>query len=149
MTKNIQLYVGCALTDAPEEFKQGVENFKHALRAEGYEVFDFVGLVNGTAVDVYNWDIKHCVKNCQALIAICDFPSIGLGYEMNEAVNLKKPVLAVAHNDSRVTRLVHGAAEVEPNLRFETYQKLSDIVVLVNEWLVENNLAPVKTASTK
>jgi hypothetical protein len=137
----IKLYVGCALTDAPEEFKDQAEQFKQALRTEGYEVFDFVGLVNGTALDVYNWDIKHCVKNCNALIAICDFPSIGLGYEMNEAVNLKKPVLAVAHHDSKVTRLVHGAAEVEPNLRFENYQKLTDLVSLANEWLKENNLA--------
>ena len=140
-TKKIQLYVGCALTDASEEFKEQVEHFKHALRAERYEVFDFVGLVNGTSLDVYNWDIKHCVKNCQALIAICDFPSIGLGYEMNEAVNLKKPVLAIAHKDSKVTRLVHGAAEVEPNLRFETYLKLNDVIPLVNKWLDENNLA--------
>jgi hypothetical protein len=141
---NIQLYVGCALTDAPESFKKGVENFKHALRAEGYEVFDFVGLVNGTATDVYNWDIRHCVKNCQALIAICDFPSIGLGYEMNEAINLKKPVLAVAHQDSKVTRLVYGAAEVEPNLRFEKYASLDGIITLVNDWLKENGLATKK-----
>jgi hypothetical protein len=136
----VQLYVGCALTDAPEEFKQGVENFKHGLRAEGYEVFDFVGLVNGTALDVYKWDIKHCVKNCQALIAICDYPSIGLGYEMNEAINLKKPVLALAQNDSKVTRLVLGAAEAEANLRFERYDKLPSIINTVNDWLIENNL---------
>jgi len=140
--KKVQLYVGCALTDAPEAFKAQVEEFKHTLRAEGYEVFDFVGLVNGTAVDVYNWDIRHCVKNCKALIAICDFPSIGLGYEMNEAINLKKPVLALAHTDSKVTRLVHGAAEVEPNMRFEKYKTLKEAVPVVNGWLAQNKLIP-------
>ncbi|HSX35266.1 MAG TPA: hypothetical protein VLF62_06515 [Candidatus Saccharimonadales bacterium] len=130
-----QLYVGCSLSHAPEAFKTAVEDLKNALRAKGYVVFDFVGLVNGTSKDVYNWDIGHCVGDCDALIAICDEPSIGLGYEMNEAIRLKKPVLAVAHTDALVTRLVLGAAEVEPNLRFERYSKLADVAELVDEWL--------------
>jgi nucleoside 2-deoxyribosyltransferase len=130
-----QLYVGCSLTQAPEEFKTAVENFKDALRARGYEVFDFVGLVNGTSKDVYNWDIKHCVGDCDALIAICDYPSIGLGYEMNEAIRLKKPVLAIAQADAGVTRLVLGAAEVEDNLRFERYNEMNDALELVDELL--------------
>jgi hypothetical protein len=74
------------------------------------------------------------VGDCDALIAICDHPSIGLGYEMNEAIRLKKPVLAIAQEDAGVTRLVLGAAEVEPNLRFERYASLADAVTLVDEW---------------
>jgi hypothetical protein len=140
-SSKIKLYVGCALTNAPEEFKEQVEQFKHALRAEGYEVFDFVGLVSGTAADVYNWDIKHCVANCQALIAICDFPSIGLGYEMNEAIRLKKPVLALAHKESRVTRLIHGAAEAESNFHLERYETLNGAVPFADKWLDSNSLS--------
>lgn len=130
-----KLYVGCSLTMAPEAFKAEVEAFKDALRAEGYEVFDFVGLVNGTPEDVYRWDIGHCVEDCDVLIGICDEPSIGLGWEMGEAVRLGKPVLAVAHLDSKVTRLVLGAADVEPNLRFERYENLNQILPLVDEVL--------------
>jgi hypothetical protein len=125
MGKTIKsLYVGCSLTGASEEFKTSVEEFKQALRDGGYEVFDFVGLIDGTSKDVYDWDIGHCVANCDALIGICDFPSIGLGYELNEAVNLKKPVLSIAHENSLVTRLILGAAEVVP--RFEVL-RYSDI----------------------
>jgi hypothetical protein len=139
--KKTKLYVGCSLTGASEEFKISVENLKHNLRAEGYEVFDFVGLVAGTAADVYNWDIKHCVQDCDALVGICDFPSIGLGYELCEAINLKKQVLALAHTDSVVTRLVLGAAEVESNFRFERYSSIEkDVTSLVNEWLEDNGL---------
>jgi len=128
--------VGCALTDASEEFRASVEYFKKALRREGYEVFDFVGLVGDSSEEVYRWDIGHCVKDCEAFIAICDHPSLGLGYELAEAARLKKPILAVAQTDSRVTRLVLGAAEVVPHLRFERYKDINkDAVPLVNDWL--------------
>jgi hypothetical protein len=146
-SKKTKLYVGCSLTGASEEFKSSVEELKHKLRGEGYEVFDFVGLVAGTSADVYNWDIVQCVRNCDALIGICDFPSIGLGYELSEATRLKKPVLAIAHNDSLVTRLVLGAAEVETNFRFERYAQIDTTINLINKWLGENNLTPETTAA--
>jgi nucleoside 2-deoxyribosyltransferase len=125
-----RLYIGCALTQASEDFKRGVETFKDDLR-ERYEVFDFVGLTNGTEADVYNWDIGHCVRDCDGFVAICDQPSLGLGWELGEATRLNKPVLAVAHEASKVTRLVLGAAAVEPNVRFETYEQLSDVTASV------------------
>ncbi len=124
------------MTEAPKTFKNNVEKLKKSLRAEGYEVFDFLGLVADTPADVYRWDIGHCVKDCDGLIGICDYPSIGLGYELNEALRLKKPVLALAHNDSRVTRLVLGAAEIEPNFRFERYDDLKLVLPLINKWLM-------------
>jgi nucleoside 2-deoxyribosyltransferase len=132
-----KLYVGCALTDASEVFKQSVEQFKESLRKEGFEVFNFTGLMDGDPLKVYNWDIGHCVKNCDAFVAICDYPSLGLGYELNEAVRLKKPVLAIAQTDSKVTRLLLGAAEAEPNLQFERYKKLnsSETIEQIANWL--------------
>lgn len=136
-----KIYVGCSLTQAPEDFKERVEDFKKDLRREGYEVFDFVGLVDGTPADVYNWDIGHCVKDCDAFIGICDYPAIGLGYELCEATRLKKAVLVLAHVDSKVSRAVQGAADVEPNVSFEHYTSLDkDILPLVNAWLKNHNL---------
>jgi hypothetical protein len=134
--KPTKLYVGCSLTHASEEFKQAVEELKTELRQAGYEVFDFVGLINGTSKDVYEWDIGHCVAECDALIGICDFPSIGLGWEMNEALRLGKPVLAVAHKDAQVTRLVLGAAEVEAGFRFARYEHFVKDVLPLAESLV-------------
>jgi hypothetical protein len=133
-----KLYVGCSLTKSSEAFKESVEQLKAALRTHGYEVFDFVGLVNGTPRDVYEWDIGHCVGTCDAFIGICDEPSIGLGYELCEAVRLGKPALTVAHADTRVTRLLHGAAEVEANLTFATYTDLvQDVPPLVEKLLID------------
>jgi len=127
----VKVYVGCALTEAPEAFKSDVEAFKIRLREKGYEVFDFVGLVAGTALDVYEWDMGHCVGECDIFIGICDFPSIGLGFETNQALRLGKPILLVAHQNAKVTRLVLGAAEAEPSIRFERYSKLDEILPLV------------------
>ena len=134
---NKRIYVGCSLTHAPEVFKTKVEDLKAVLRKRGYEVFDFVGLVAGTPCDVYEWDIQHCVGDSDGFIGICDEASIGLGWELGEAVRLSKPCLAVAHKDAKVTRLVLGAAEAQANLRFETYQDLvQDIPPLVGQVFV-------------
>ncbi|HTH72454.1 MAG TPA: hypothetical protein VL737_03805 [Candidatus Pristimantibacillus sp.] len=133
-----KLYVGCSLTKAPEAFKESVEQLKEELRKQGYEVLEFVGLVKGTPKDVYEWDIQHCVGTCDAFIGICDEPAIGLGFEMCEAIRLGKPVLAVAHEDTRVSRLVPGAAEVEPNLTFATYKNLlADVPAMVDKLVTE------------
>ena len=129
-----KLYVGCSLSHASEAFKASVEELKEALRDRGYEVFNFLGLVDGTERDVYELDIQHNVAECDALIAICDEPSIGLGWEMAVAAKLNKKVLAVAHTDAKVTRLVLGAAEVEPHMRFGRYDNLvADVPGLVDQ----------------
>ncbi|HEY4480296.1 MAG TPA: hypothetical protein VJB58_02400 [Candidatus Paceibacterota bacterium] len=126
----MKIYVGCSLTQAPEQFIEEVENLKKILRQKGHKVFDFVGLVAGTPKDVYRWDIHHCVAECDFLIAICDYPSIGLGYELGVAIEkLGKRVLAVAHKDSKITRLILGI----DHLRFEfcRYEELDDVANLV------------------
>ena len=129
-----KLYIGCSLTQAPETFKNNVSEFKDGLRQQ-YEVFDFVGLTGGTEADVYNWDIGHCVRDCDGFVAICDYPSIGLGWELGEANKLDKPILAVAHERSSVTRLVLGAAAVEPNICFERYNDLAEVTPLVEHMI--------------
>ena len=114
-----------------------MELLKDTLRKD-YDVFDFVGLEAGTAEDVYRWDIEHCVADCDLFIGVCEYPSIGLGWELNESVNLLKPTLAVAHEKSMVTRLVLGAAALKPNLDFRLYSDLvADVPGYVHEELLK------------
>ncbi len=125
-----KIYLGCALTQAPEDFKAKVEDLKNSLRAN-YEIFDFIGLEKGTPTDVYRWDIHRCVAECDLFVAICDYPAIGLGYELGVAVErLHKPVLALAHTDTRVTRLLVGIDA--PGFSLERYQGFSDIPKLIH-----------------
>ncbi len=134
----MKLYVGCALTHAPQEFQTQVELCKRALREYGYDLLEFIGLSNGTAADVYAWDIKECVDKCDAMIVIADYPSIGLGWETGRSVAAGKPVIAVAHKDARITRLVLGAAESEENFIFARYTNLSrDVPAMVESFLAQ------------
>lgn len=77
------LYVGQALTDAPDSFRIDFQNeLKQELRKlPGVEVLDFVGLENGTALDVYLHDQK-CTQTATLCVFIVDYASIGLGMEI-------------------------------------------------------------------
>src|SRR3990167_5160277 len=126
----MKIYVGCSLTQAPEQFIEEVENLKKILRQKGHKVFDFVGLVAGTPKDVYRWDIHHCVAECDLFIAICDYPSIGLGYELGVAVEkLGKRVLAIAHRNTKITRLVLGIDH--QHFEFFRYEELDQVIELI------------------
>jgi hypothetical protein len=133
MRKESRIYVGCSLTQAPEQFRDEVAGYKESLRDAGYEVFDFIGLENGTAADVYRWDIEHCVSDCDILVGVCDYPSLGLGWELNEATRLGKEVLAIAHKQSSISRLILGAADVRSNVHFAHYDNLLDTLPIIDD----------------
>jgi len=130
----MKLYIGCSLTQAPEDFKKQIDNLKNTLR-NTYEIADFVGLTAGTPKDVYLWDVHECVGKCAAFIAICDYPAIGLGYELGFAVEkLKKPTLALAHKDSKISRLVLGIDQ--PHYEFRRYESVEEIPQLIKQFLI-------------
>jgi len=140
-----KLYVGCGLTFAPQSFKDHVEQLKSTLR-EQWEVLEFLGTTAGAAADVYRHDIIENVGGCDALLAIADEPSFGLGWEVREAVLLGKPVVAVAHEDSRVTRMLLGATLFFPHLRFRTYKDMiRDVPGILEAELAEIAKAPTAT----
>ena len=125
------VYVGCALTNVPDEFKEDfsckVEELKKKL--EGIcIVLKFKGLSDGNIpYDVYVHDINKCVRKCDLLVAICDYPSIGLGYEMaTQGESRKKPTLAVAHIESRISKLILDPRT--PGYEFKRYKNLVDDV---------------------
>lgn len=128
----MKLYVGCALTHAPEEFQFKVEELKRLLAAR-CEVLEFLGTVKGTPRDVYRQDIQEHTSTCDMLLAICDYPAIGLGYELAYAVEKRGiPVLAVAHKDAKVSRLVLGIDRL--GYTFARYQDLCrDVPLLLDD----------------
>ena len=134
------LYVGCGLTYAPEHFKREVEDLKDNLRAD-YKILDFVGEKPATNAEVYLWDIEECVKGCDAMLAIVDHPSIGLGWEMCTADHGGKPTLFVARVGREVSRLVLGAAEVLPSFEFERYEDLWEVPEKLNRFLGQHLLS--------
>lgn len=132
-----KLYVGYSLTQAPQEFRDNVEVLKNLLRLDGHEVLNFLGLNVGDPTDVYESDIHRCVAECEMMLAICDFPATALGWEMGTAVERhRKPVLAVAHVDAKVSRLLIGAdCERNPHYGFARYSKWEEIPASVSLFL--------------
>ena len=129
------LYVGCGLTQAPAEFKRQVAELKTELRCLGHSVLEFIGDRPATPAEVYTWDIEDCVKQSQAMLALVDYPSLGLGWEMAVAATEEIPTLVVARTDSLVSRLVIGAAECQPLFEFERYSDLADIPEQLSRFL--------------
>lgn len=135
MSNRLNMYVGCGLTVAPESFRSEVISLKDRLSAD-FSILEFLGLVNGTNVDVYHHDMK-CVADADLFVAVCDFPSTGLGVEIERARQLGTPTLAVSCFDSKVTRLVLGMAEYEPRMIFAEYGNMAlDVPRLVNVHLL-------------
>ncbi|HEX3082040.1 MAG TPA: hypothetical protein VHQ86_02195 [Candidatus Saccharimonadia bacterium] len=137
-TDKLKIYIGCSLTHAPEEFKTQIIDLKNQLRSR-YDVTEFLGTIKGTPHDVYQWDIQTCLAGCDLFVAVCDYPAIGLGYELGTALEaMKKPVLAVAHTDAHVSRLLLGIEL--PHYRFERYNNPQDLPSIIDQAITTFNL---------
>jgi hypothetical protein len=123
----IKVYVACSLTYAPQYFKDEVDELKRRL-AGICEVLHFKGLSDDNIPrDVYIHDIEECVCKCDLLLAVCDYPSTGLGWEMAVQAELRhKPILAVAHQDAKITKLILDPSVLD--YEFRRYKNLSDDV---------------------
>jgi hypothetical protein len=132
----LKLYIGCGLTwalpgEEPPEFKRfktDVELLRRTILAtRKWDVLTFVGLSGGRSSDecrqVYVHDIRNCVGRAHVVLGICDWPSIGLGWELGAAVEARGiPTLAVAQRGRNVTRLILGVDH--PRFRFREYDNL-------------------------
>lgn len=128
------VYVACSLTHAPEDFRTEVEAFKQKLKSI-CNVPSFWGLKPGDPYEVYLWDIHDCVRKSDLMVAICDFPATGLGYEIATQVEARRmPCLAIAHNKSLVTDLILDTKQ--PGYEFRRYKDLqTDALDMVIERL--------------
>src|ERR1700679_3262391 len=105
-----RLYVGCGISTLPpaeaESFLKRVSVVKDKLR-EHFVVLDFLGTGVATPEEVYARDIFECVGTADGMLAICDYPSTGLGFEMCAALyKYDIPVLAMSAYTSKVSRLI-------------------------------------------
>lgn len=126
-----KIYIGCSLTHAPADFVAKIEKLKNELRRD-YEVLDFIGTEKGTPADVYKSDIQKCIAGCDIFVAICDYPAIGLGYEMGTAIEkYSKPTLGLIKEGLKVSRLVLGINHPMYTLKY--YNTIENIISLIKE----------------
>lgn len=136
-----KLYICCALTNLPkekrEDFLQMISDLKTRL-GEHFDISEFLGVDDlgtqnaFTPKEIYEHAITKCVMESDCMLAICDYPAIGLGYEIATGVEKRGiPVLAMAHKDSLITRLVMGIDR--ENFTFSYYNSTDEIVSMVLE----------------
>ena len=124
-----KLYIGCALTNLPDDLRGSLLGMISEIKKElskTFDILEFAGVDDlktntpMTPEQVYIFDIDDCLKKADYFLAICDFPAIGLGYELGTAVEqMGIPVLAVAHKDAKVSRSIVGINR--PNFHFIRY----------------------------
>ena len=143
--KKKKLYIGCALTNLADEARSkllsNIEMAKNELRND-FDILEFKGMADLetdnplTPRDIYDFDLKGCVMSADCMLAICDYPSLGLGYELATSIErLGIPVLAVAHKNSIVTRMIIGIDH--PKYEFYRYASFEDIVLKTRELLTK------------
>ena len=145
MTKDgkIKVYVGCAILGLGDSerkvFLKKVVLLKDLIRAQGFEVMEFIGRMDAPSREVYQNDIVECVGTCDGMLAICDHPSTGMGYELATVIEKRGlPVLAVARTGSVVSKVILGISK--PNFRFERYNDLLKDVPILLESHLKNTL---------
>lgn len=142
MTNNsaCTIYVGMALTDAPDEFRVDFQNeLKTKLRLlKGVTILDFVGLENGSNVDVSRHD-KKCTQEADLCIFILDYASTGLGKEIVYREITGKPDLYFAKHGQKVTRMVLGELE-EAGKTLHRYGSTEHIVEVVKQHFLKAHL---------
>lgn len=124
-----------ALTEAPQWFREGFQyELKSALRKlPQVEILDFVGLEAGTESDVYLHDCT-CTEIADLCVFVVDFPSTGLGMEIERRRSTGKKMLIFARPRVKVTRMIGGLCAVE-NVEYIRYAATADIVDRVRQEL--------------
>jgi hypothetical protein len=140
-----KLYIGCALTNLPADKRDALLEMIAKIKKElskYFEILEFLGVEDlntdkpFTARQIYNFDIKECLMKADCFLAICDYPAIGLGYELGTAVEKRGiPVLAMAHKDSKVSRGITGIDH--PNFHFIYYNSVDEIIEKTLETLTK------------
>jgi len=139
MKKGVKkIYIGCALVSKnyEKDYLKPIKDLFQELRDRGFEVLEFKSFDDPNLSineEIYRHDI-NCVENADAMLAICDHFSTGLGYELGIAIEKRGiPVLATAHENAVVSKLIQGISR--PKFKFIRYQNFEEISKIFSEFI--------------
>jgi hypothetical protein len=98
---------------------------------DDFEILEFLGLVDGTSKQVFDHDAK-CVLGSDLFVAICDYPSLGLGVELGIAFQGGKKTLVLSRQGVKVSRMVLGMES--QNIKFDHYQNNDDLPGIIRAY---------------
>ncbi|MCL7416054.1 MAG: nucleoside 2-deoxyribosyltransferase [ANME-2 cluster archaeon] len=86
---------------------------------------------NMTEEEIFLRDMAG-IQQCDCLVAEVSVPSVGVGYEICQAVGLKKPVLCVYERGSKVSAMVLG----NKGVHVQSYGGIDELHDVVLEFVV-------------
>ena len=78
--------------------------------------------------EIYERDIKW-LKECDIVFADITIPSLGVGYELAYAENLKKPIYAIYEKDANVSGFLRGNDYID----FLSYSSIDEVINKIND----------------
>ena len=139
----MNIYFACSITGG-REFEGVYQELMAALLADGHEIPTAHLADSGVTAlegkvspeEVYGRDVTW-IEGAEALIAEVSVPSHGVGYEVGYALNLGKPVLCLAREGRKVSKMLSGNPHAR--LRFKTYRESAEAIRLARAFI--NDLA--------
>ena len=137
----MNIYFACSITGG-REFKPVFQAIVTAMLADGHdvptahlttpEVRELETML--APEDVYARDVAW-IHAADVLVAEVSTPSHGVGYEIDFALGLGKPVLACHRRDRNISKMISG--NPDPNLLVRPYETTDEAVQFVREFLLQ------------
>lgn len=133
----MNIYFACSITGG-RELEGFYQQFVAALEADGHiiptshlaQAEAMAGERVITPVDVYERDTRW-IRECDVLIAEVGVPSHGVGYEIAYAQQMRKPVLCLAGQERRVSKMITGNL----SLQMKTYSTFEEAIAHAQTFL--------------
>lgn len=133
----MNIYFACSITGG-RELEALYQQFVAALEEDGHVIptshLAQAEVLEGERLlaprDVYERDVRW-IDECDALIAEVGVPSHGVGYEIGYALNAGKPVLCLAQEGRRVSKMITG----NPSLEMRTYSTFEEAITHAQTFL--------------
>lgn len=135
----MNIYFACSITGG-REYERVYQHLIAALLGDGH-VIPTAHLADSAVTDreavvspreVYDRDVDWIGK-ADALIAEVSVPSHGVGYEVGYALAAGKPVLCLAQQGRKVSKMITG--NPHPRLQTCTYSDAPDAIRVAREFL--------------
>ncbi len=135
----MNIYFACSITGG-RDYEIIYQALMAALLADGHEIPTAHLADSGVTAleaqvspaDVYARDVAW-IQTADALVAEVSVPSHGVGYEVGYALNVGKPVLCLAHEGRKVSKMITG--NPHPLLQTKRYRDGAEAVRVVREFL--------------
>lgn len=135
----MNIYFACSITGG-REFESVYQAFVAALKADGHEIPTFGLAQPGVTAEaglepriVYERDTAW-IRACDVLIAEASVPSHGVGYEIAYALEQGKPVLCLAMDGRKLSKMLTG--NPHSHLRVAFYPTVDEGIVAARDFLL-------------